>query len=128
MLINNIRTYDLRDFGRDAAAALAEQANEPVSRIVDHDPRFGRYFDHPAVRPLLEVVLGEAYRHIDNDLYCATDPLPSPPPSPAAGGARLLTLRTMQTHRPATLVARGTAGSPPTAAAIGSASASCARW
>ena len=61
---------DFQDFGSgDDEHPERHQLNHPVSRIVDHDPRFGRYFDHPSVRPLLEIALGD-YRHIDNDLYC----------------------------------------------------------
>ena len=59
-----------QDFGSgDDKHPERHQLNHPVSRIVDHDPRFGRYFDHPSVRPLLQIALGD-YRHIDNDLYC----------------------------------------------------------
>jgi ectoine hydroxylase-related dioxygenase (phytanoyl-CoA dioxygenase family) len=47
----------------------AHQLNRPVSRVIDADPRFARFLDHPAVEPLLAEFLGENYRHIDNDLY-----------------------------------------------------------
>src|SRR5262249_41671090 len=40
-----------------------------VSRVLDADPRFTRFLDHPIVRPYLAAFLGEDYRHIDNDLY-----------------------------------------------------------
>ena len=43
--------------------------NRPVSRIIDVDPRFACFLDHPAVAPYLIDFLGPGYKHIDNELY-----------------------------------------------------------
>lgn len=43
--------------------------NRPVSRIIDVDPRFARFLDHPAVSDYLIDFLGPRYKHIDNELY-----------------------------------------------------------
>jgi ectoine hydroxylase-related dioxygenase (phytanoyl-CoA dioxygenase family) len=48
---------------------MRHQLNRPVSRIIDADPRFCHFLDHPIARPLLEEFLGADYRHIDNELY-----------------------------------------------------------
>jgi ectoine hydroxylase-related dioxygenase (phytanoyl-CoA dioxygenase family) len=48
---------------------LRHQLNRPVSRVLDADPRFCHFLDHPVVRPYLSEFLGADYRHIDNDLY-----------------------------------------------------------
>lgn len=53
----------------DRLEALPHQLNRPLSRVLDADPRFGRFLDHPAVEPFLTEFLGQNYRHIDNDLY-----------------------------------------------------------
>jgi hypothetical protein len=47
----------------------AKFLNRPISCILDVDPRFARFLDHPAVQPVLSEVLGREYRHIDNELY-----------------------------------------------------------
>jgi ectoine hydroxylase-related dioxygenase (phytanoyl-CoA dioxygenase family) len=49
--------------------AIKTQLNRPLSRVIDADPRFAHFLDHPAVVDLLVEFLGEDYRHIDNDLY-----------------------------------------------------------
>lgn len=51
------------------AEALRHQLNRPVSRVFDADSRFGRFLDHPVVEPYLVELLGDDYKHIDNDLY-----------------------------------------------------------
>jgi hypothetical protein len=48
---------------------LKHQLNRPVSRVLDADPRFARFLDHPVSEPYLVEFLGADYRHIDNDLY-----------------------------------------------------------
>ncbi len=60
---------DVRRLNLDDPENLQHQLNRPVSRIVDADPRFARFLDHPVVEPFLVEFLGEDYRHIDNDLY-----------------------------------------------------------
>ena len=59
---------DVRALNQDKPDGLQHQLNRPVSRILDADPRFARFLDHPVVEPFLVKFLGENYRHIDNDL------------------------------------------------------------
>ncbi len=66
---DQIQGIDLNVLNTDAPDALRDQLNRPVSRVIDADPRFGHFLDHPAVEPFLAEFLGEGYRHIDNDLY-----------------------------------------------------------
>ena len=60
---------DVRALNAREPERLQNHINRPVSRIIDADPRFARFLDHPAVEPLLVEFLGAEYRHIDNDLY-----------------------------------------------------------
>lgn len=60
---------DVRALNGGDDERIKHQLNRPVSRILDLDPRFARFLDHPVVQPLLTEFLGEGYRHIDNDLY-----------------------------------------------------------
>jgi ectoine hydroxylase-related dioxygenase (phytanoyl-CoA dioxygenase family) len=59
---------DVRALNEDEAL-LAHQLNRPLSRVIDADPRFARFLDHPVIAPYLQAFLGDEYRHIDNDLY-----------------------------------------------------------
>ena len=65
----NAETADVKALNEGDAEALKQQLNRPVSRVVDADPRFCHFLDHPVTQPLLAELLGEDYRHIDNDLY-----------------------------------------------------------
>lgn len=60
---------DVRALNADDPARLEHHINRPVSRVIDADPRFARFLDHPAVEPYLAEFVGTDYRHIDNDLY-----------------------------------------------------------
>lgn len=60
---------DLMDLNTDEPEGMKQQLNRPLSRMFDADPRFACLLDHPLVKPYLIEFLGEAYRHIDNDLY-----------------------------------------------------------
>lgn len=60
---------DVHALNSDNPEGMVHQLNRPVSRVIDADPRFGRFLDHPAVEPLLIAFLGENYKHIDNELY-----------------------------------------------------------
>lgn len=60
---------DVRALNASEPDALAHHINRPVSRVIDADPRFARFLDHPVTEPLLTEFLGADYRHIDNDLY-----------------------------------------------------------
>jgi hypothetical protein len=64
-----VRETDPQVLNADAPEGISKQLNRPLSRVIDADPRFGRFLDHPAVEPFLVEFLGEGYRHIDNDLY-----------------------------------------------------------
>ncbi len=66
---DQIQDTDPNVLNVDEPDALRDQLNRPVSRVIDADPRFGRFLDHPTVEPFLAEFLGEGYRHIDNDLY-----------------------------------------------------------
>lgn len=67
--INAVQDTDIQALNADEPDALQHHINRPVSRVIDADPRFAHFLDHPAVAPLLCEFLGEDYRHIDNDLY-----------------------------------------------------------
>lgn len=67
--IEQVRKIDPHVLNADTPEALPHQINRPLSRVIDADPRFGRFLDHPAVEPFLVEFLGQDYRHIDNDLY-----------------------------------------------------------
>lgn len=67
--IEQVQGTDVHALNVDAPDALRYQLNRPVSRLIDADPRFGRFLDHPTAEPLLTEFLGPGYRHIDNDLY-----------------------------------------------------------
>jgi hypothetical protein len=60
---------DLRALNADNPGGMKDQINRPVSRVIDLDPRFACFLDHPAARPFLVEFLGEDYRHIDNEIY-----------------------------------------------------------
>jgi hypothetical protein len=60
---------DVQALNADRPDGMREQLNRPVSRVLDADPRFARFLDHPAVAPYLAEFLGPDYRHVDNDLY-----------------------------------------------------------
>lgn len=60
---------DVHVLNADHPKGMKRQLNRPVSRVIDADPRFARFLDHPAVEPLLVEFLGPDYRHIDNELY-----------------------------------------------------------
>jgi hypothetical protein len=60
---------DVNALNADNPDGMRHQGNRPVSRVIDADPRFARFLDHPAVEPFLVEFLGEGYRHIDNELY-----------------------------------------------------------
>jgi ectoine hydroxylase-related dioxygenase (phytanoyl-CoA dioxygenase family) len=60
---------DVKKLNEDGPERMQHQLNRPVSRVLDADPRFTHFLDHPAVVPFLNEFLGEDYRHIDNDLY-----------------------------------------------------------
>jgi hypothetical protein len=60
---------DVKALNADDPERMKHHLNRPVSRILDADPRFACFLDHPSARPLLVEFLGEDYRHIDNDLY-----------------------------------------------------------
>ena len=67
--IGEAESANVQALNADNPDGMEHQLNRPVSRIFDADPRFARFLDHPVVEPLLVEFLGEAYRHIDNDLY-----------------------------------------------------------
>ncbi len=67
--VDEVKQTDVKELNQADPAALSNQMNRPLSRVIDADPRFARFLDHPVVEPLLVEFLGEAYRHIDNDLY-----------------------------------------------------------
>ena len=67
--MDEVDNTDIHALNSDDLQALEHQLNRPLSRVIDADPRFALFLDHPAVAPILSEVLGEDYRHIDNDLY-----------------------------------------------------------
>lgn len=68
-LVEANKNADLHALNADNPAGMSQQLNRPVSRMIDAEPRFGALLDHPATAPYLAAMLGEDYRHIDNDLY-----------------------------------------------------------
>lgn len=64
-----VENADVKAFNADKPEELEHQLNRPVSRVIDIDPRFARFLDHPEVEPFLAEFLGDDYRHIDNDFY-----------------------------------------------------------
>lgn len=60
---------DIEALNADDPDRIRHQLNRPVSRIIDADPRFACFLDHPAAAPYLETFLGADCRHIDNELY-----------------------------------------------------------
>ncbi len=60
---------DVKVLNAEDPKGMKRQLNRPISRVIDADPRFARFLDHPAVEPLLAEFLGPGYRHIDNELY-----------------------------------------------------------
>ena len=73
---------ELAQLHADLAEAEAQHINRPVSRVIDADPRFAHFLDHPAALPYLIEFLGADYRHIDNELYY------TPPGHPGGGWHR----------------------------------------
>ena len=67
--VDNAAQTDVHALNVDEPERLKSHINRPVSRVIDADPRFACFLDHPAVEPLLAEFLGAEYRHIDNDLY-----------------------------------------------------------
>jgi ectoine hydroxylase-related dioxygenase (phytanoyl-CoA dioxygenase family) len=67
--VDSVQHTDVHALNDDHKDGMAHQLNRPVSRMIDADPRFACFFDHPMVEPFLIEFLGEDYRHIDNDLY-----------------------------------------------------------
>jgi hypothetical protein len=67
--MREVEIVDVQAVNADNREGMQHQLNRPLSRVVDADPRFACFLDHPSVQPLLFEFLGEDYRHIDNDLY-----------------------------------------------------------
>ncbi|HEY0072770.1 MAG TPA: phytanoyl-CoA dioxygenase family protein [Abditibacteriaceae bacterium] len=67
--MDEMQDTDVKSLNADSPDALQHHINRPVSRVIDADPRFARFLNHPVVEPLLIEFLGLDYRHIDNDLY-----------------------------------------------------------
>jgi hypothetical protein len=66
--MDDVEKTDVKGLNADRPSHLGDQLNRPVSRMIDADPRFARFLDHPITQPYLEEFLGADYRHIDNDL------------------------------------------------------------
>jgi hypothetical protein len=66
--IDALAGTDLAAFNADRPDGMKQQLNRPFSRIIDLDPWFLRWLDHPASTPFLREFLGADYRHIDNDV------------------------------------------------------------
>ncbi|MBA2479120.1 MAG: phytanoyl-CoA dioxygenase family protein [Planctomycetes bacterium] len=66
--IDALAGTDLAAFNADRPDGMAKQLNRPFSRILDLDPWFLRFLDHPASCGFLPEFLGPDYRHIDNDV------------------------------------------------------------
>jgi hypothetical protein len=66
--IDALAGSDTVSFNADRPEAMKQQLNRPFSRIIDLDPWFLRWLEHPASAPFLRDFLGEDYRHIDNDV------------------------------------------------------------
>ena len=77
--MNSVDSIDVKEFNRERAAMMDKYLNRPVSRVIDADPRFACFLDHPVTEQYLIEFLGADYRHIDNDLYYT-------PPGYAGGG------------------------------------------
>jgi hypothetical protein len=60
---------DIATLNADDPNRLRYHINRPISRVIDADPKFARFLDHPAVEPYLTEFLGADYKHIDNELY-----------------------------------------------------------
>lgn len=67
--IDEAHNIDIAALNAAQPERLRHQLNRPISRILDADPRFACFLDHPAVAPLLIECLGRDYRHLDNELY-----------------------------------------------------------
>jgi len=67
--MDEVEKTDVHRLNADEPSRMQHQLNRPVSRVIDADPKFARFLDHPAVEPLLVELLGEDYKHIDNELY-----------------------------------------------------------
>ena len=67
--MNDAEGTDVAALNADRPQSIPDQLNRPFSRILDADPRFAFFLDHPAITPLLIEFLGADYKHIDNDLY-----------------------------------------------------------
>jgi phytanoyl-CoA hydroxylase len=67
--IDEVQGTDVKALNADYPEGMAHQLNRPVSRMMDADPRFACLLDHPVVVPYMVDLLGEDYRHIDNDLF-----------------------------------------------------------
>jgi hypothetical protein len=67
--MDEVQDIDINSLNADAPDNIQHQLKRPVSRVIDADPRFACFLDHPVVTPFLIEFVGEDYRHIDNDLY-----------------------------------------------------------
>lgn len=67
--MDETQNTDIQALNAGQPDAVKHHINRPVSRLIDADTRFARFLDHPVVAPILLEVLGDDYRHIDNDLY-----------------------------------------------------------
>jgi hypothetical protein len=67
--MSDVDKIDVKAFNHDRLPLLDKHLNRPVSRVIDADPRFACFLDHPVSAPYLTEFLGADYRHIDNDLY-----------------------------------------------------------
>jgi hypothetical protein len=65
----DVEGVDIASLNADDSERMKYHTNRPVSRVIDADPRFAVFLDHPAVEPYLAEFLGADYRHIDNELY-----------------------------------------------------------
>jgi len=66
--MDSVDKIDVKALNAATPDWMQHHLNRPVSRVIDADPRFARFLDHPVVEPLLSEMLGADYRHIDNDL------------------------------------------------------------
>jgi len=67
--IADVDDTDIAALNADDDTRVQYHINRPVSRVIDADPRFGAFLDHPAIEPYLIEFLGADYRHIDNEVY-----------------------------------------------------------
>src|SRR3712207_8323001 len=65
--IDDAKQTDVQALNADEPGRIQQQLNRPVSRVIDADPRFAHFLDHPVVEPYLTEFLSPDYRHIDND-------------------------------------------------------------